>query len=275
MTASSPCTEGMIETRKSIERPPIFTRKRPSWGTRFSAMSSSDMTLMRLMIVAWCSLAIGFIAGCSTPSIRYLITTSLSRVSMWMSEARRLRASKTVESTRRMIGDWSAWILSIDRTSSPFSSSRSSWILNDSEACSRTRCVPWPRLSASWIAGGRARPRAGSASGARGSARPPPGCRWGRPSPAPAARPRAGTAGSCSGTSARPAPTSGCRGRGRTRSRPRTRAGSARRARGRRPPRPTRRARGRPRRPRPIEPRLGHRLPRPSWTAEMAWNIGR
>ena len=26
--------------------------------------------------------------------------------------------------------------------------------MNDSEACSRTRCVPWPRLSASWIAEG-------------------------------------------------------------------------------------------------------------------------
>ena len=56
MTASSPCTDGMIETRKSIERPPSFTRKRPSCGTRFSAMSSSDMTLIRLMIVEWCSL---------------------------------------------------------------------------------------------------------------------------------------------------------------------------------------------------------------------------
>ncbi len=62
------------------------------------------MTLMRLMTVAWCSRAMGFIAGWRTPSMRYLITTSLSRVSMWMSEARRFRASKIVESTRRMIG---------------------------------------------------------------------------------------------------------------------------------------------------------------------------
>ena len=154
MTASSPCTEGMIETRKSIVRPPIFTRKRPSCGTRFSAMSSSDITLIRLMMVAWCSLSIGFIACCRTPSIRYLITTSLSRVSMWMSEARRFSASNTVESTSLMIGDWSAWILSIDSTSSPLSSSRRIWILNDSDACSSTRCVPWPRLSASWIAEG-------------------------------------------------------------------------------------------------------------------------
>ena len=154
MTASSPCTEGMMETRKSTERPRILTRKRPSCGTRFSAMSSSAMTLMRLMIVEWCSLAIGFMAGWSTPSMRYLMTTSLSRVSMWMSEARRLRASKTAESMRRMMGEASAWILSMERTSSPFSSSRRIWILNDSEASSRTRCVPWPRLSASWIAAG-------------------------------------------------------------------------------------------------------------------------
>ena len=55
-----------------------------------------------------------------------------------------------------MIGDWSAWILSIDSTSSPLSSSRTSWILKDSEACSSTRWVPWLRLSASWIADGRA-----------------------------------------------------------------------------------------------------------------------
>ena len=86
--------------------------------------------------------------------MRYLITTSASRVSMWMSEARRLSASNTVESTSWMIGDWSAWILSIDRTSSPLSSSRRIWILKDSEACSSTRCVPWLRLSASWMAEG-------------------------------------------------------------------------------------------------------------------------
>ena len=40
-----------IETRKSIVRPTRRSLKRPSWGMRFSAMSSSDITLMRLMIV--------------------------------------------------------------------------------------------------------------------------------------------------------------------------------------------------------------------------------
>ena len=47
--------------------------------------------------------------------MRYLMTTSSSRVSMWMSEARRLRASKIVESISRMMGDSSAWILSIEK----------------------------------------------------------------------------------------------------------------------------------------------------------------
>ena len=62
MTQSSPWTEGMMETRKSIVRPRRRSLKRPSWGMRFSAMSSSDMTLMRLMIVWWCRLSIGSIA---------------------------------------------------------------------------------------------------------------------------------------------------------------------------------------------------------------------
>ena len=50
MTASSPWTLGMIDTRKSIVFPGMRSLKRPSCGTRFSAMSSSAMTLMREMI---------------------------------------------------------------------------------------------------------------------------------------------------------------------------------------------------------------------------------
>jgi len=53
----------MIETRKSIERPPSLTGSARPGAPGFSAMSSSDMTLMRLMIVEWCSLAIGFMAA--------------------------------------------------------------------------------------------------------------------------------------------------------------------------------------------------------------------
>ena len=62
MTESSPWTVGMIDTRKSIVRPRTRSLKRPSCGMRFSAMSSSDMTLMREMIVPWCRLSIGSIA---------------------------------------------------------------------------------------------------------------------------------------------------------------------------------------------------------------------
>jgi hypothetical protein len=62
MTQSSPWTDGMIDTRKSTVRPLIRSLKRPSCGTRFSEMSSSDMTLMREMIVWWNFLSIGSIA---------------------------------------------------------------------------------------------------------------------------------------------------------------------------------------------------------------------
>ena len=46
----------------------------------------------------------GGMACVSTPSIRNLITTESSRVSMWMSEARRCSAVKIVVSTSRMMG---------------------------------------------------------------------------------------------------------------------------------------------------------------------------
>ena len=153
MTASSPCTDGMIETRKSIARPLIFSLKRPSCGTRFSAMSSSDMTLMREMMVEWKRLSIGSMALYSTPSTRYLIITSRSRVSMWMSEARRCRALKMVESTSLMIGESACVSLSIDSASSPSSSlSRMTWILNSSVAASRTRWLDSDFLRTSLIA---------------------------------------------------------------------------------------------------------------------------
>ncbi len=71
MTASSPWTLGMIDTRKSIVLPGTRSLNRPSCGTRFSAMSSSAITLMREMMALWCCFAIGRIAACSTPSMRY------------------------------------------------------------------------------------------------------------------------------------------------------------------------------------------------------------
>ncbi len=107
MTASSPWTDGMIETRKSIVRPLTRSLKRPSWGTRFSAMSSSDMTLMRLMIVSWCRLSMR-LHGRVEHAVDAVLDEHLAcrAVSMWMSEARRWMALNMVESTSLMIGDW-------------------------------------------------------------------------------------------------------------------------------------------------------------------------
>ncbi len=60
---------------------------------------------------------------------------------MWMSEARRWMALKTVESTSLMIGEESAVMRSIDRTSSPSSLSCTSWMRKSSVASSSTRWV--------------------------------------------------------------------------------------------------------------------------------------
>ncbi len=47
ITASSPWMLGMIDTRKSISRPPDSTRKLPSCGMRRSEISSSASTFRR------------------------------------------------------------------------------------------------------------------------------------------------------------------------------------------------------------------------------------
>ena len=52
------------------------------------------MILMREITAEYHSLAIGVMAYCSTPSIRYFMASSWSRVSMWISLARRSSALK-------------------------------------------------------------------------------------------------------------------------------------------------------------------------------------
>ena len=52
MTAPSPPTSGSVATRTSMRRPSTFSAVRPSCGMRRSAMSSSDMILMREMTPA-------------------------------------------------------------------------------------------------------------------------------------------------------------------------------------------------------------------------------
>ena len=49
----SPNVVGRIATRMSTERSPVRSDMRPSWGTRFSAMSSSAITFRRLVIGGW------------------------------------------------------------------------------------------------------------------------------------------------------------------------------------------------------------------------------
>ena len=71
--------------------------------------------------------------------MRYLMMTTFSCVSMWMSEARRWIALKTIESTSLMIGEASWVIRSIVSVSSPSSSSETSCMRKSSVASSRTR----------------------------------------------------------------------------------------------------------------------------------------
>ncbi len=71
MTMPSPWIIGMIETRTSISRPCTRILMRPSCGSRFSAMFSRDMILMRLMIALWKRvISGGSICVCSKPSMR-------------------------------------------------------------------------------------------------------------------------------------------------------------------------------------------------------------
>ena len=82
----SPRWVGKVVTRRSIRRSSTETLTRPSWGTRFSAMSSSLMIFRREMIApvirrgTWA-------ASFSTPSIRNRTRISPSSGSRWMSDA--------------------------------------------------------------------------------------------------------------------------------------------------------------------------------------------
>ena len=91
-TTRSPQAEGMVETRTSIARPPSSSAMRPSCGTRFSAISSRAITLIR-DTSSEASLRPGRSISCSVPSTRKRITRLFSNVSMWISEAPSLIAS--------------------------------------------------------------------------------------------------------------------------------------------------------------------------------------
>ena len=69
ITIFSPNSVGKVLTRKSIALLPNFSFMRPSCGTRFSAMSRREMTLMRddsLSLIA----SGGWVISRSSPSTR-------------------------------------------------------------------------------------------------------------------------------------------------------------------------------------------------------------
>src|SRR6266576_2220329 len=69
ITTFSPCEVGRTETRRSTSLPITLTRKRPSCGTRRSAMFRPAKILMR-EVIASCSAFGGDSAGAKSPSTR-------------------------------------------------------------------------------------------------------------------------------------------------------------------------------------------------------------
>ena len=76
-TTRSPLDEGMVDTRMSTSRPATRSEMRPSWGTRFSAMSSRAMTLMR-ETSSGASARLGCTTSRRTPSTRKRTTSRFS-----------------------------------------------------------------------------------------------------------------------------------------------------------------------------------------------------
>ena len=77
ITMRSPWLDGMVETRTSTSRPPMRKAIRPSCGTRFSAISSLAMTLMR-EINSGAKARFGCTTSRKTPSTRKRTTRRFS-----------------------------------------------------------------------------------------------------------------------------------------------------------------------------------------------------
>ncbi|BCQ63089.1 hypothetical protein PBOI14_48390 [Pseudomonas sp. Boi14] len=103
ITTRSPWLEGRVETRTSTSCPAMRKAMRPSWGMRFSAMSSLAMTLIRdTSRVA--SSRRGRSTSRSRPSTRRRTERCSSNASRCTSEALLLTASLRIALIRRMIG---------------------------------------------------------------------------------------------------------------------------------------------------------------------------
>ena len=102
-TTRSPFAEGSVETRTSTSRPPMRSVILPSWGTRFSAMSSFAITLMR-DTRSGARARLGRTISRITPSTRKRTDSSFSNVSMCTSDASSRIASASSALIRRMMG---------------------------------------------------------------------------------------------------------------------------------------------------------------------------
>ena len=120
----SPQTVGTVETRMSIRPFLPVNSMWPSWGTNRSAMFMFAMILMREMIAA-CSRFEEGAFSTRMPSIRYLILTSRSNGSMWISLARDSIASKMIKFTKLTRDGSRASSDSLAGEKSPFSESSS------------------------------------------------------------------------------------------------------------------------------------------------------
>ena len=69
MTIFSPNSVGSVLMRKSIALLPNFSFSRPSCGTRFSAMSMREMTLMREASLSLMAIG-GWVISRNSPSMR-------------------------------------------------------------------------------------------------------------------------------------------------------------------------------------------------------------
>ena len=85
-TTRSPKFAGKVLTLTSTSRPPIRREMRPSWGTRFSAISRRPITFIR-EIKSEANSRRGLTTSRMTPSTRNLTTKACSKVSICTSDA--------------------------------------------------------------------------------------------------------------------------------------------------------------------------------------------
>ncbi len=144
MTTFSPWIEGNVAVRRSMGRPETRRLTLPSWGTRRSAMLSSDMILIRLTTALAIERGV-VMTSWRTPSILNRTRRSRSPGSMWMSEARSLTARVMIVFMSLTTGASSA---ALSRNAPP---SSSSWPSAASSARSDTDSSnrDWRRIASS------------------------------------------------------------------------------------------------------------------------------